>query len=301
LTDWHQKLTFGESPAGALKFAKSMKNGEKLQGAIAIIGGTPEERCNALQPRIWTGSNLEGSPKDVFPLTLALDIGELSDNIGDRLSVLQMLYGRYDGVAEEMANSNGRTLSRLTEAANTHESVRVWAGSYDPAELCGLYFICDLLRCTEVPLSVVFTPVIQESGNAITQYRSTGEIPPEEFGDLAANEKQISIFCKGFYADLWNDLVRENAPLRTVINGKVMSVSEDFYDFLLIANMPESEFVAARVLGKALNQIPGVSDAWLYLRLQKMVKSGLLKKVAPPSDDHPYSGVFCLTNANCNS
>ncbi len=295
------ELTFGESPAGALKFAKSMKKGEKLQGAVSVFGGTPKERRDALRPRIWTGADLKGSPKDVFPLTLALDIGALSDNIGDRLSVLQNLFGRYDGAAEEMAAGNRRTLSRLEEAIDAHEAVRAWVSNCNPAELCGLYFICDLLRDAEVPLSVVFTPVIQENGNTIVQYGGTGEIPPEAFGDLAGNEKRISISCKRFYADLWRDLIRENAPLRAVINGKVMSVPEDFYDFVLMANMPEGKFVAARVLGKALTQMPGVGDTWLYLRLQKMIKSGRLEEIAPPSDDHPYSGIFCLRNADRNA
>lgn len=33
------KLAFGESPAGALKLAKSMKQGDRLTGAIAVLGG----------------------------------------------------------------------------------------------------------------------------------------------------------------------------------------------------------------------------------------------------------------------
>jgi hypothetical protein len=41
------ELAFGESPAGALKLAKSMKQGERLNGAIVVIGGTRKEQCEA--------------------------------------------------------------------------------------------------------------------------------------------------------------------------------------------------------------------------------------------------------------
>lgn len=46
------ELVFGESAAGGLKMTKSMKQGDCL---------------------------IEGSPKDVEALTLALDIGDISD------------------------------------------------------------------------------------------------------------------------------------------------------------------------------------------------------------------------------
>lgn len=40
-----------------------------------------------------------------------------------------------------------------------------------------------------------------------------------------------------------------------------------------------------------LNQIPGVGDRWLFLRIQAMMKSGELIEVSAAISDHPYSGV----------
>lgn len=73
------ELAFGESPAGALKLAKSMKQGDRLNGAIGVIGGTRKEQREAKKPRNWSGITMEGSSKDVEALTLALDIGDISD------------------------------------------------------------------------------------------------------------------------------------------------------------------------------------------------------------------------------
>ena len=42
----------------------------------------------------------------------------------------------------------------------------------------------------------------------------------------------------------------------------------------------------------ALNELPGVSDRLLFLRAQEMRRRGEIIAVAPPKDDHPYSGTF---------
>ena len=59
------ELAFGESPAGALKIAKSMKLGEHLSGAVAVFGGNKNEKRDEKKPRIWSGMTMEGSSKDV--------------------------------------------------------------------------------------------------------------------------------------------------------------------------------------------------------------------------------------------
>jgi hypothetical protein len=51
------ELAFGENPAGGLKLAKSMKHGERLNGAIAVFGGAREEQFEAKKPRNWFWHN----------------------------------------------------------------------------------------------------------------------------------------------------------------------------------------------------------------------------------------------------
>lgn len=87
-------------------------------------------------------------------------------------------------------------------------------------------------------------------------------------------------------------MLRDNAPLRAIINGNVIGVPIDFYDFALRANMPDGEFRVAQLIGKSLNQIAGVGDRWLFLRIQAMIQSGELIEVSATTDDHPYLGVI---------
>lgn len=293
------ELAFGESPAGALKLAKSMKQGERLNGAIAMISGARKEQHKAKKPHNWSGITMGGSSKDVAALTLALDIGDISDmdtNMNARKKVLDDLFAHFPGVSDKIWETNQYTLTRLQEAKATLEPVRMWLCVSNPTELCGLYFVCSLMVDALTPLSVVRVPEQIEKDNSIISYRNTGEINPEAFGAFTEYEESISELQRRVYANIWSALVRENAPLRTVINGSLIGVPEDFYDFALRANMPDGEFKIALLIGKTLGQIPGVGDQWLFLRIQAMLQSGELIMVSAATEDYPYSEVVKRSN-----
>lgn len=287
-------LTFGDSTAGSMKIAKSAKPGFEMIGVVTFIGGSPEEPNEVVNPRVWSGMAMEGSSRDVFPLSLALDVGDLSDmddSMASRIQVLDMLFGDYEEVPRTLHKRNQTTISRLRSAASALEPIRMWISTSDPAELCGLYYICHFMRDSQVPLSVVRIPREIEKENTLVVFRSTGEIPPEAFGELADNEERLSTTQREAYTAAWQSLVRENAPLRAVVNGKLMGVPTEFYDFAIRNSIPQGDVVVAKILGRTLTAMPGVGDRWLFLRLQSMVRSGELTVVSEPTGEHPYSGV----------
>jgi hypothetical protein len=265
------ELAFSESSAGTLKMAKSLNHGERLKG----------------------------SSKDVEALTLALDIGDISDldpNKNARKKLLDDLFADFPGVPEEIWETNQHTLTRLQEAKARLEPVRLWACKSDPAELCGLYFVCRLMVDTQTSLSVVYVPEQIEIDNSIISYRNSGAMSPEAFGMFIDYEEPISELQRRACANIWSDLVRENAPLRAVINGSLTGVPKNFYDFALRANMPVGKFKVRQLIGKTLSQISGVSDRWLYLRIQVMLQSGELIMVAAAAVDQPCSEVVKRSN-----
>ena len=86
-------------------------------------------------------------------------------------------------------------------------------------------------------------------------------------------------------ADRWKELRRENAPLRAVLNGRLVSAPETLYDFFLfreIAAQPE-EFREEEVIGRVLGvtQMP-ISDEFLALRMEQLIQDGLLEAVTQP-------------------
>ncbi|NLO37440.1 MAG: DUF1835 domain-containing protein [Clostridiaceae bacterium] len=246
-------VLFGDSPAGALKAAKG------------VLGN-----------RLGT----------ICPLTLALDIGRLDEPVLDRISVLRRLFQHFpdaDGVVTALAAANRRSLAHLRQCQGRREPVRIWVSRSDPAEWCGFLFVCHLLGASRVPLLAVFVP---------EPLHSTGEIVPEQFASLILLAQHVSCETIEAGAREWQTLVGENAPLRAVVNGRVLSVPENFYDFVLRRVMPDRAFHAAQLIGRALLALPGVGDGWLYLRMQVMVAAGELEQLAPAEPDHPYSGRY---------
>ncbi len=300
------ELAFSESLGGSLKFAKSMKPGKLLNGPIAVFGGTKQEQREAKRRRYWTGTPLGGSSRDVEAMTLALDIGDISDcredaqcDLRSRISVLCDLFGDFPGVPEQLWRTNEHALARIREAGSTLEPIRLWVSPHSPAELCGLYYTCHLTLNLPIPLYVVYAPSETEKGDCVVSYRSAGEMPPEELGDLAVSEQPLSLTMRRYFAMLWDDLVRENAPLRAIVNGVVMGVPKEFYDFALRANFPEGDFHVARLIGNTLIRMPGVCDRWLFLRVQSMLQDGELIEIKPAMDDHPYSAIIKMSKNSC--
>jgi hypothetical protein len=131
------ELAFGDSFAGSLKMAKSIKQGESLSSgasAIGIIGGTRKEqrkirkewrKARNARFRIWSGKTMEDCSGDVAALTLVLNIGDISDmaaGMNGRKMLLDKLFKDYFDVFNEMDGSNEiwetnqKTLMRLAKA-----------------------------------------------------------------------------------------------------------------------------------------------------------------------------------------
>lgn len=293
------ELAFGESAAGALKIAKSTKQGDPVNGAVAVFGGTRRERRETLReakkPRTWSGVTMEGSSKDVVALNLALDISDISDLDTDmkaRKRFLDTCFSDYPGVSNEIWETNQQAIMRILEAKTTLEPIRMWIGISNPAELCGFHFICHLMCAAQTPLSVVRIPNEIEKENSVISCRGTGDIDAELLGAYTDYDEPVSELQRNMYARLWCNLVQENSPLRAVVNGTLISVPDYFYDFALRANMSNKECTIAQLIGTALGKIAGVGDQWLYLRIKYMLNEGELIMVKSAKTDHPYSQVI---------
>jgi hypothetical protein len=258
------ELAFGESAAGALKAAQHR-------------------------------SLMVSEPHLVLVMTLYPEIGEiapLEDSLDLRQTVLESLFADFPGVAAEIWQSNLATFARLQAACSTSEPVRVWICAGNPMEICSLYFLCDWLKDSPCPLSVVQIPQPIEREDHLVEVHGVGEIVPSEFASLLKYETPLDAVKRTLYTYLWALLSQENAPLRVVLNGSVISVPADFYDFSLRANFPDQEVRVAQVIGRTLNQTPGANDRWLYLRLQAMIQAGEIIEVSAPTNDSPYSGIL---------
>lgn len=81
--------------------------------------------------------------------------------------------------------------------------------------------------------------------------------------------------------------------LRSIINGKITSVPENFYDFIITRNVPENEFIMAQFIDKSLGEYSlGVSDSWYALCIDKMIEDNKLVYVENRDLIYSYGNVL---------
>lgn len=127
------------------------------------------------------------------------------------------------------------------------------------------------------------------------QLAAGGELAPEALGAFLPQEKPLGAPQLGALSGMWAALKAEDAPLRALVNGRLVGVPEHFYDPWLLRAIPRTgSFQAAVAIGRALAAVPGVGDAVFVQRLQALLAAGALRMVQPGADGHFYGAVLAV-------
>lgn len=227
---------------------------------------------------------LRGSPEDIACLPLGLSEGDICSPIlgGDCprkrclraiLSCGQLVQEAGDAALDALWADCTRALQRLAAAP---PSLRVWVDT--PDARCGLLFLADLLQERDVEVRLVELPQkALWNGYCTVQYRRWSEVAPTQFRALLAEER---VLAGGELRDLagrWQLLRQENAPLRVVQDGAVVSAAVHYYDDLIQAEFPQGACKVAELIGRvlAIHQLP-LDDGFLARRIAHFIQSGEL-------------------------
>lgn len=261
------EVLFGESEAGAMKIALKR---EKALGS------------------------------DVVYLPLGLDIGDISQPVLGKYRrdlLYKMLYGEQWGADEEMKRELKRLgdaylweLMRLKDHVKNGETLRIWY-SDAPYSICGMMWLCSKLRRYKGEVYEVKLPRIIVNGGTAVEYANWGEAEPNMFTQMLPLRRKLSpveIRANAFH---WDELKRENAALRAVINGSVTSVSEGFYDFLIWKHLGEESLREAELIGRILGENRfGIGDGWYAARIDYYIKIRYIKIVE--DSDQKYARII---------
>lgn len=277
------EVMFGESEGGAMKVAKNYRKPDFNRGAIAWFGKKPSKEEF---DKMFDGQAVGGNSTEVVCIPFILDIGDITVPIESeyRKNLILDLY-TMNGFGDENTlksledawDKYLNEIERLKYYASHGENIRLWY-SDAPYSLCGFYYVCNLLRENDCKISTVKLPqYMQLSENEIQFYTSWGEIDAGKFYKFLPLEKVLSTCEIRSFASNWVELKEEKSTLRAVVNGKVIGVPEDFYDHIIRTEIPEDEFVMARLIGNILGKHPlGVGDWWYAKRIIKMIEFGEL-------------------------
>ena len=256
--------------------------------------------------------------EDICCLPLSLSVGDIQAGntkdfieIGRKQAFQQLLFSipeeEQKRELQDLLFQTRKNLDLLVAEIRAGKPVRIWS-SHNPDEACGLAYLIGLLFQPELDkaeINIVTLPQIdlQENGTAI-QYVGWGEVRPNDIERLATTHTRLLTFAeKRMFANIWKHLQVENAPLRTVISGRIASVPETFYDSLIMQRLkylPE-KFMEAELVGDVLGHYPfGFGDGWIALRIEKiLVDTGLLIPITKPKQgDGIYRHIVkkCLNN-----
>lgn len=305
------EILFTESAAGGLKVAGRYGKGKYKPGVIQFVVGEgdkpiSEQELNDYKKAVrekekakWEKAvPMEIDSKDVIAISFGLSTGDISEDYpGEKrleyFCQLMSIYPEFADIDETQKwfRRMQISLERVLKTVRNSQPVRLWY-SDNPDELCGLYHLVYLIDKIN-PECEIYTVKLPSSytraDETIVQYNGWGGVSPEEWHLHFRTEKMTKPF-KVLCITNWRRLKADNAPVRGILNGMLHSLPEDIYDSFIIReiNKQGEQFRQAMVIGSVLGKYRlGVGDAFIAMRMEKMIEKGLLTVFEQAPDDRP--------------
>lgn len=309
------EIVFGDSACGNLQIAQSYGRGEFSSSLIAIFVGTEDaseptkeqvqaarEEAEERERLAWARAiPMGGNPADVFGFDYHLSIGDISEDIpaDKRRRVLEWRYSVYPnrngelGFTLDMMQAGTDVLELICGRILAGERVRVWYSNH-PDELCGMYWFLSRLNRLKLENDQVILAQLpdwelDDSRNMVLRAGWGGIAPGDWHRYLTLQKTVTPAFCEAC-AIHWEKLQQENAALRAMINGRLVSAPETLYDDCIVREIvaQESEFHEAALTGSIISsQQLCISDLWIAHRIERMVCAGDLVPVTQAGENQP--------------
>lgn len=163
------------------------------------------------------------------------------------------------------------------EKINNGDKIYFW---YEECadEMCGIMYTLKLLKNKSIDIYLVNTFEL------FTKYlkyisRSVEEIAPEEFkACINKAQTRIDIDKQKELLNQWEVLQSENSSLRIFEEGKLASVSQDYFDKDILKFAEKKLIKVLRIIGSAAGYSKiGISDFYMRSRVKKLIETGKLR------------------------
>ena len=299
------EVCFGDSAKGTLMLAQHC-GGDVIAESVGVVTNARGlravwEKQKALREYKKRRAELKklavplgGRREDVVSVSLGLSEGDIRSPItpGEcpRKACVRdwLAFSRYgekiDLEAEVDAFWDG-CLADLRKLQAAPANVRVWLDA-TPDARCGLLFLAGLYREGGTELHVIELPrQVRRPDDCLVEYRGWAEVEPERFGTFLSRERVLPPDEVCALAGRWQALQAENAPLRVVEQGRVVSAGLDYYDDLIRQAIPDEPCQTAQIIGTALGKqkVP-TGDQFIAKRLLHFIDAGELAVVQPGAE-----------------
>ena len=294
-------LVFSEGAEGILKCAQGLGRGPYRPGCVGFCledGKQPsrlrlwwmKRQYHQKQKKLWEQAVvLEGRREDIFCLALRFSIGK--PDLASREAVLWNL-ARYDVCPEQRDAEQQALRDRLAQTQErldaictrlqAGEPLRIWLSASAEDQCMMAWFADQLQRRNVHPVSLLLNQLpsrYERSDGTEVSYESWGEVEPLLWGRLDRElRKEAPADYLDRQAQLWQRLRQEDGDLRILEDGSLKSVSADYYDARIVAELdrqPE-EFPEAAVIGSLIGAGLRMPDTWIANRIEHMIQAGRL-------------------------
>ncbi|WP_068672136.1 DUF1835 domain-containing protein [Oceanobacillus sp. Castelsardo] len=172
------------------------------------------------------------------------------------------------------------------------EHMTIWV-SDNAHEQTGMRYIVHLLKGKNIDITVINTTEAYKELFQVKKVKytvlHTGEIPPEKLQIIYKQDigQFLTLFTDHDREELereWLSLGESHETLRIWRNGRIQSITEDYYDDFIIKKAKrlfgkQNEFISvARVIGEVLGHLDQyIGDAFLEYRIRKLIDAGVFE------------------------
>lgn len=209
----------------------------------------------------------------VFPLFLHLNYGRLSgDYIAtqERMEAVSLLYHYPNTSKQEIENNYNsglhqarECLKKLDEMLAHGHDIRVWANN-TARDLCGLYWVCNFAQSYRREIFVA--PYPENTFSTASTWQLT-------------TEEVLS------FAQKWDALVIENAPLRILVDDTLIGTTDDYFDDIILRNITHAPKPQFLILGDIFENNWDISMNFLLGRIDFLINKGVISVHEQKTDE----------------
>ncbi|OAB33785.1 DUF1835 domain-containing protein [Paenibacillus glacialis] len=256
-------ISFGDSAYGSLKNIFQKSNEHQNEQIICI------NEDFSIGPIYKLESNEEMQKRKQWLKKLLIKTGPASDT--DYLDWIETIHKSDSQIASKVPNDS---------------KVILWHGGNTSDEI-GLRFVAFLLRNKNIQFEEVDVTEysrhieykVRDLQNKEIPYviRSLGEMPSERILDALQMKKSVShTKIEGLIND-WEEWSQTKDILRILLAGKVVAVSEDYYDTSILESTSNEYQKPSRVVGEVMGKSDQcIGDMYLAFRVYQLIQQGKL-------------------------
>lgn len=262
------EILFEESLRGSLAHAQNYGNGP-YPGGYSFI----------------TYYNEDGSLMTEEQAKIAGDLAEAAEKI--RWEEATPLGGSFDDVfnfgekfnlgdlsSKTLSEYDTENLQKVISRINNGEEARIWYSDLTD-QACSFLWLMNQLKKANADISKI----------SVVHKDSWQGTKPGDWHKFVGEALPLS---KDFFAEctsLWESLIHEGASVRVFKDGRVVSVSDDYYDESIIdiaRSMKEQPFMENHLIGEVNYIHPELEYGWIFKKIEHLISEGVFLVTEEP-------------------